>query len=201
MGMTEDLALALFVTVVGGLVVALVGSLALDAIRGIPKRADARMKRLLRDLPEAERERWREELRGVLLESEGRPLKQMREGREAVRAAERLAAIYGPSTRLASNPAPDEAAGPGEDPAARDTTLWLPASLTTEMIAEVLSLLSYRERRVLEMRHGLAGSPVRSAESVGRVFAISPERVETIERQALMKLHNLGEAQKLREIP
>ena len=88
-------AVDLIVGVVIGLMVAVGGGLALDPVRGVPRRVQGRLERALRQIPgNPERERWREELSTVLLESEGRPFKQFREGRELIRAAESLAAIH-----------------------------------------------------------------------------------------------------------
>jgi DNA-directed RNA polymerase specialized sigma24 family protein len=203
--MAATLAQALIVAVVGGVAVALAGNLMLDRIRGVPKRVDGRMERVLRRIPDEEdRDRWREELRGVLLEFEGRPLKQLQESRQVIRAAEGLAAIYQPpSTLVASIPAPDRREVPPTSGSATaagwEAARWKPFEWNQEQLEEALSWLSYRERRILELRYGLGGDAPQSPERVGRVFAVSPERINTIERQAFKKLQSFGEAQKLRE--
>ena len=60
--------------------------------------------------------------------------------------------------------------------------------------------LSYRERRVLELRYGLGGEHPRTLDEVGRTFNVTRERIRQIENQSLKKLQSLAEAQKLREV-
>jgi RNA polymerase primary sigma factor len=71
--------------------------------------------------------------------------------------------------------------------------------LTKEALKEALENLSYRERRVLELRYGLGGEHPRTLDEVGRTFNVTRERIRQIENQSLKKLQQLGEAQKLRE--
>ena len=59
--------------------------------------------------------------------------------------------------------------------------------------------LSYRERRVLELRYGLGGEPPYTLDEVGRTFNVTRERIRQIENQSLKKLQNLREAQQLRD--
>src|SRR5215470_20012378 len=72
--------------------------------------------------------------------------------------------------------------------------------LTKEALREALENLSYRERRVLELRYGLGGEHPRTLDEVGRTFNVTRERIRQIENQSLKKLQSLGEAQKLREV-
>ena len=72
--------------------------------------------------------------------------------------------------------------------------------LTKEALKEALENLSYRERRVLELRYGLGGEHPRTLDEVGRTFNVTRERIRQIENQSLKKLQQLGEAQKLREV-
>ncbi len=72
--------------------------------------------------------------------------------------------------------------------------------LTKEALKEALENLSYRERRVLELRYGLGGEHPRTLDEVGRTFNVTRERIRQIENQSLKKLQMLGEAQKLREV-
>ena len=60
--------------------------------------------------------------------------------------------------------------------------------------------LSYRERRVLELRYGLDGEQPRTLDEVGRTFNVTRERVRQIENQSLKKLQAMAESQKLREV-
>jgi RNA polymerase primary sigma factor len=71
--------------------------------------------------------------------------------------------------------------------------------LTNEALREALENLSYRERRVLELRYGLGGEAPRTLDEVGRTFSVTRERIRQIETQSLKKLQTLDEAQKLRD--
>ena len=71
---------------------------------------------------------------------------------------------------------------------------------TKEALKEALENLSYRERRVLELRYGLGGEHPRTLDEVGRTFNVTRERIRQIENQSLKKLQSLAEAQKLREL-
>src|SRR5256885_2239306 len=53
--------------------------------------------------------------------------------------------------------------------------------LTKEALREALENLSYRERRVLELRYGLGGETPRTPSAVGRKFTVTPESIRTIE--------------------
>jgi RNA polymerase primary sigma factor len=71
--------------------------------------------------------------------------------------------------------------------------------LTTQALRDALENLSYRERRVLELRYGLGGEHPRTLDEVGRTFNVTRERVRHIENQSINKLQNLPEAQQLRD--
>jgi RNA polymerase primary sigma factor len=71
--------------------------------------------------------------------------------------------------------------------------------LASEALRAALENLSYRERRVLELRYGLGGERPCTLDEVGRTFNVTRERIRQIESQALRKLQNLGAAQKLRD--
>ncbi len=87
--------------------------------------------------------------------------------------------------------ADEKAASPEE---ATDTLL------RSEALRDVLNTLSYRERRVLELRYGLGGEHPRTLDEVGRTFNVTRERIRQIENQSLQKLAALVEAQGLREV-
>jgi len=72
-------------------------------------------------------------------------------------------------------------------------------TLTREALREALENLSYRERRVLELRYGLGDEHPRTLDEVGRTFNVTRERIRQVENQALKKLQNVREAQKLRD--
>src|SRR6476469_6257568 len=63
--------------------------------------------------------------------------------------------------------------------------------LTKEALREALENLSYRERRVLELRYGLGGEHPRTLDEVGRTFNVTRERIRQIENQSLKKLQSL----------
>jgi RNA polymerase primary sigma factor len=67
-------------------------------------------------------------------------------------------------------------------------------------LQRVLSTLSQRERRVLELRYGLNGEHPRTLDEVGRTFNVTRERIRQIENQSLKKLRALAEAQMLRDV-
>jgi RNA polymerase primary sigma factor len=71
--------------------------------------------------------------------------------------------------------------------------------LTKEALRAALENLSYRERRVLELRYGLGGEHPCTLDEVGRTFNVTRERIRQIEHRTLEKLQNLSEAQKLRD--
>jgi RNA polymerase primary sigma factor len=71
---------------------------------------------------------------------------------------------------------------------------------TKEALKEALENLSYRERRVLELRYGLGDEDPRTLDEVGRTFNVTRERIRQIENQSLKKLQSLAAAQKLREL-
>jgi RNA polymerase primary sigma factor len=71
--------------------------------------------------------------------------------------------------------------------------------LTKQALREVLENLSYRERRVLELRYGLGGEHPRTLAEISSTFNVTRERIRQIETQSLKKLQSLAEAQKLRD--
>jgi RNA polymerase primary sigma factor len=73
-------------------------------------------------------------------------------------------------------------------------------TLRKETLARVLGTLSYRERRILELRYGLNGEHPCTLDEVGRAFNVTRERIRQIENQGLKKLRALADAQKLREV-
>jgi RNA polymerase primary sigma factor len=73
------------------------------------------------------------------------------------------------------------------------------AILTKEALRDALENLSYRERRVLELRYGLGGEHPCTLDEVGRAFNVTRERIRQIENRSLRKLQNLRESQQLRD--
>jgi RNA polymerase primary sigma factor len=76
----------------------------------------------------------------------------------------------------------------------------LELTLRTETLAKILDTLSYRERRILELRFGLNGEDPCTLDSVGATFNVTRERIRQIEKHGLKKLRVLADAQKLREV-
>ncbi len=72
-------------------------------------------------------------------------------------------------------------------------------NLTNEALGQALRTLSYRERRVLELRYGLGDQHPRTLDEVGRAFNVTRERIRQIEHRSLKKLQNLHQAQQLRD--
>jgi RNA polymerase primary sigma factor len=68
-------------------------------------------------------------------------------------------------------------------------------SLANEALQAALATLSYRDRRVLELRYGLGDERPRTLQEVSRTFNLTRERIRQIENQSLKKLQNLHQAQ------
>lgn len=71
--------------------------------------------------------------------------------------------------------------------------------LLKEQIDEVLSTLSLRERRVLQLRFGLEDGRSRTLEEVGKDFGVTRERIRQIEAKALRKLRHPSRSRKLKD--
>jgi RNA polymerase primary sigma factor len=69
-----------------------------------------------------------------------------------------------------------------------------------EELDAVLNTLSFRERKVLELRYGLNGDEPKTLEDVGRYFGVTRERIRQIESRTLMKLKTFRDSQRLREL-
>jgi RNA polymerase primary sigma factor len=67
-----------------------------------------------------------------------------------------------------------------------------------EQTAHVLHTLSAREERVVKMRFGLEDGSEHTLEEVGRVFAVTRERIRQIEAKALRKLRHPSRSRQLR---
>jgi len=71
--------------------------------------------------------------------------------------------------------------------------------LLKEHVDQVLATLSDRERRVLEERFGLKDGKPKTLEEVGRMFAVTRERIRQIEAKALRKLRHPSRGNKLKD--
>src|SRR5215216_2777408 len=72
-------------------------------------------------------------------------------------------------------------------------------SLRTDALHSALGELPERERRVVEMRYGIAGREPTPLREIGRELGITPERVRQIESRALGRLGRMRELAALRE--
>jgi RNA polymerase primary sigma factor len=70
--------------------------------------------------------------------------------------------------------------------------------IANQALLEALANLSYRERRVLELRYGLGDQCPRTLGEVARAFNVTRERIRQIETQSLEKLQALERSQQLR---
>ncbi|PIP75092.1 MAG: RNA polymerase sigma factor RpoD [Candidatus Levybacteria bacterium CG_4_10_14_0_8_um_filter_35_23] len=71
--------------------------------------------------------------------------------------------------------------------------------LLKEQVEQVLSTLSDREKRVLEERFGLKDGRPKTLEEVGKMFAVTRERIRQIEAKALRKLRHPSRGNKLKD--
>jgi RNA polymerase primary sigma factor len=71
--------------------------------------------------------------------------------------------------------------------------------LLKEQIDNVLSSLTPREQRVLQLRFGLEDGRSRTLEEVGREFKVTRERIRQIEAKALRKLRHPSRSRKLKD--
>jgi RNA polymerase primary sigma factor len=72
-------------------------------------------------------------------------------------------------------------------------------SLRTDALHSALGELPERERKVVEMRYGIAGREPTPLREIGRQLGITPERVRQIESRALGRLGRMRELAALRE--
>lgn len=71
--------------------------------------------------------------------------------------------------------------------------------LLKEQVEQVLFTLSDREKRVLEERFGLRDGRPKTLEEVGRMFAVTRERIRQIEAKALRKLRHPSRGNRLKD--
>ncbi|NBM18921.1 RNA polymerase sigma factor [Streptomyces sp. GC420] len=70
--------------------------------------------------------------------------------------------------------------------------------LLREHLEAVLSTLGERERKVVQLRYGLADGRPRTLEDIGRIFGVTRERIRQIESKTLNKLRDHAFADQLR---
>jgi RNA polymerase primary sigma factor len=72
-------------------------------------------------------------------------------------------------------------------------------TLTNEALRDALENLSYRERRVLELRYGLDDQRAHTLAEVAHAFNVTRERIRQIEHRSLKKLQSLHQTRQLRD--
>jgi RNA polymerase sigma factor (sigma-70 family) len=75
------------------------------------------------------------------------------------------------------------------------------ADMLHRELHDALTALTTRERQVLQLRFGLAGSEPHTLEDVGRTFRLTRERIRQIEAKALTKLRHPATPNRLRVTP
>ncbi len=84
-----------------------------------------------------------------------------------------------------------------EDKAAENPSEVTSFNLLKGKLTEVLNGLSERERKILELRYGLADGYPRTLEEVGKQYSVTRERIRQIEAKALRKLRHPTRRSKL----
>jgi len=72
-------------------------------------------------------------------------------------------------------------------------------TLLKEQLDDVLETLTYREKRVLELRFGIATGHPHTLEEVGKEFGVTRERIRQIEAKALRKLRHPSRSKRLKD--
>jgi RNA polymerase primary sigma factor len=67
-----------------------------------------------------------------------------------------------------------------------------------EQVKDILDDLSQKERKILEMRHGLLDGVYHTLEEVGKEFGVTRERIRQIEAKALEKIRTHEKARRLK---
>lgn len=70
--------------------------------------------------------------------------------------------------------------------------------ILSDQVKEILDDLSEKERKILEMRHGLVGGIVHTLEEVGKEFGVTRERIRQIEAKAIEKIRQHEKVGKLK---
>jgi len=70
--------------------------------------------------------------------------------------------------------------------------------ILTEQVRDILHDLSPKERKILEMRHGLEDGVYHTLEEVGKEFGVTRERIRQIEAKALEKIRTHEKSRRLK---
>lgn len=70
--------------------------------------------------------------------------------------------------------------------------------ILSDQVKDILDDLSEKERKILEMRHGLVNGVVHTLEEVGKEFGVTRERIRQIEAKAIEKIRAHDKVDKLR---
>ncbi|MFZ2252858.1 MAG: sigma-70 family RNA polymerase sigma factor [Minisyncoccia bacterium] len=70
--------------------------------------------------------------------------------------------------------------------------------ILADQMQEILASLSEKERKILEMRHGLLDGTYHTLEEVGKEFGVTRERIRQIEAKALEKIRQHEKARRLK---
>lgn len=70
--------------------------------------------------------------------------------------------------------------------------------ILSEQVKDILDDLSQKERKILEMRHGLLDGVYHTLEEVGKEFGVTRERIRQIEAKALEKIRTHEKARRLK---
>ena len=70
--------------------------------------------------------------------------------------------------------------------------------ILSDQMQEILESLSEKERKILEMRHGLLDGTYHTLEEVGKEFGVTRERIRQIEAKALEKIRQHDKARRLK---
>ncbi len=70
--------------------------------------------------------------------------------------------------------------------------------ILSDQMTEILDSLSEKERKILEMRHGLLDGTYHTLEEVGKEFGVTRERIRQIEAKALEKIRQHDKARRLK---
>lgn len=70
--------------------------------------------------------------------------------------------------------------------------------ILADQLGEIMDELSPKERKILEMRHGLINGVYHTLEEVGKEFGVTRERIRQIEAKALERIRTHDKAKRLR---